>query len=174
MPQDYFAVFGLTSAGWTERELTTRYRTVRARLLSELDNPARHADARARLDELYLAYRTLRDPQRRAAYERAREGKVDPVTIMRGRIEAALEGGLLRYSRRVQIIDQARELGLNEFQTQLLIAQVQFGEQEIRLLPRVTVRALPQATPQRIWSRLAGVGVLAGALFLFLLHWLGG
>ncbi|MCK4342705.1 MAG: hypothetical protein KAY37_13390 [Phycisphaerae bacterium] len=61
---------------------------------------------------------------------------------------------------------------MNEFQTQLLIARVQFGEGEIPAVPKHASVRQRGAHP-RAWARVAAVGVLALAIFLGLLQWVG-
>jgi hypothetical protein len=45
----------------------------------------------------------------------------------RRRATAALEGGLIRYSRRRRLHEEARKLGLSPFEAALMIADVQYG-----------------------------------------------
>jgi hypothetical protein len=82
-----------------------------------------------------------------------------------------LEDGLLRHSRRQGIIARARELGFNDFQAHLLIAQVQFGDERMAVLP-TTVKPLPDRNG-RGWARVAGVSMLAMTMFLVLVRMLG-
>ncbi len=171
MARDPFAVFGLAPGSYDPTELARRYILLRAGLLAALNEPGREVESRRQLEELHVAFRLLRDPRQQAALLRRRGGAADPAGELRALIAASLEDGLLRYSRRQAILERAAELGFNEFQAHLLIAQVQFGDEGLDPTPsRETVVAVP---PQA-WARAAGVGVLALALFLALVAWLGG
>jgi hypothetical protein len=172
MAQDYFAVLGLSPGQYEPAELTRRFVARRAQLLRKLDDPERYADSRQQLEQLHLAYAALRDSRRQREYLRTDPAEAKPHESLRALIEASLEDGLLRYSRRQAILERARELGLSEFQAQLLIAQVQFGTEESPFISAapVTVRAADSG----MWVRLAGVGVLALAIFLFLVRWVSG
>lgn len=172
MPTDYFTILGLTSCLHSTREVTQHFLTRRAQLLAQLDNRQRYAEVRRELDALYLAFSTLRDPARQQAYLQQRDGAGDPVGEIRNLIAASLESGLLRFSRRQAIIDRAAALGLTEFQAQLLIAQVQFGETDLAPLRPIPNQTLRPTNP-RVWARVAGVGVLALAIFIGMLSWLG-
>ncbi len=165
MAHDYYTILGLSPGCYAPAVITRHFQSRRAELLAQLDNPERYAETRRELDQLHLAYAALRDARRGPA-----DG--DAAAQLRGLIAASLEDGLLRYSRRQDILAHGRELGLGDFQTQLLIAQVQFGAQETPL-----VRSAPVPRPaadSRTWARLAGVGVLALTIFLFLVHWVKG
>lgn len=171
MARDPYAMLGLPPGCTDPRRITASFQRRRARLLAELDDPIHYAATRAALDELYLAYATLRDPRRRVAYLRTRV-LGNPADELRNHIAAALEDGLLRYTRRQAILQRAAELGIGEFQAQLLIAQVQFGADDLDVIA-VPVTGGRPAEPPRLWARAAGVGVLALAMFLGLIHWLG-
>ena len=82
------------------------------------------------------------------------------------------KAGLLRYSRRVRILEEARRLGVSDFHTQLLIAQVQFGG-PIVTAPRGGRAARIPDSPKRVVARFAAAGVLALALFLVAIRWFG-
>jgi len=170
MSRDYFAILGLTPGRYGPAEITRRFGAVRERLLAELDNPATHNASRQQLDELHLAYAALRDPRRQAEYLASR--RKANVTRLRWLITASLEDGLLRHSRRVSILEEGRKLGLSDFQTQLLIAQVQFGDKQINLV-RERASSGRSTRGSRMSARLAAVGILALALFLALVRWLG-
>lgn len=172
MAQDYFTLLGLTPGRYPPQEIAGRFLDRRARLLRGLDDPTRYLDSQRRLEELHLAYTTLRDPRLQEEYLRTRAERADPVEVLHALIVASLEDGLLRCSRRQAILERAQELGLGEFQAQLLIAQVQFGEPGLPSVP-VRVSAVQRSTDTRAWARLAGVGVLALAMFLYLVQWLG-
>ena len=172
MAQDLFAVLGLPPERHDPTEIATRFLAKRERLLEQLGDPTRHHDTRRQLDELHLAYATLRNPRSQAQYLRNQNNNDDPAGELRLMIQAALEDGLLRHSRRQEVIDRGRELGLNDFQTQLLIAQVQFGDNGISSVPRAHVVRRGDLE-SRIGLRAAGVGALALVMFLFAVRWLG-
>ena len=173
MARDYFNILGLTPGRHDSRDVARHFLRERARLLSALADPQRYAQTRAALDELHLAYATLRDPRRQEQYLRAWYGaERGAVEELRAFIAAALEGGLLRQSRREAIVAKARALGFSEFQAHLLIAQVQFGDEEIPLGPPLpSPFAAERRTPS--WRSLAVSGVLAAALFVWLVWWVG-
>lgn len=172
MAHDYFAVLGLAPRAYDPGEITRHFDVRRQRLLGELRDPARHTDARGELDELHVAYAVLRDPHRQAEYLEARTGAQDRVTELRRLIAAALEDGLLRYSRRQMILERARELGLSEFQAQLLIAQVQFGGDEV-LNGETSPAARKTETRSDMWIRFAAAGVIGLAMFLYMAYRVG-
>ncbi|MEW6253014.1 MAG: hypothetical protein AB1716_20440, partial [Planctomycetota bacterium] len=130
MAQDYFAILGLTPGRYHPSEITARFLARREQLLAELSGGRRHTASRRELDALHVAYSALQDPHNQAEHLRLLGPSADPAAVLRLLIEAALEEGLLRYSRRQMIVERARELGLSEFQAHLLIAQVQYGETE--------------------------------------------
>ena len=134
-----------------------------------MHDPARHHEIRRRLDELHLAYAALRNPQTQAELLRTRTDETDDVTRLRRLIATALEDGLLRFSRRQDILVEARRLGFSDFQTQLLIAQVQFGDDSFQ--PATASSANHDSS--RAWARFAAAGVLALVMFLVLVRWLG-
>ncbi len=133
----------------------------RRRLLEAMFHPQHQADARRALNALYIAQRLTHAP---AADD-------DVVARLRQLVAASMEGGLLRLTQRRAILEQARLVGLSEFQTHLLIAEVQFGEaassaETTLRLPRASVPASRGA------ARLAGATLLGAALFLAALFWL--
>ncbi len=166
MPSDYFAILGLAPGRYAPAEIRARFQVERERLLGKLVEASDPIELRRHLDELHLAYAALRDPERQDAYVSSRDGGVYRLAELRALIEASLEDGLLRYSRRQLILERARELGFDEFQTQLVIAQVQYGDEELSVLPQSREHQ-PQS---RSWARGAAVGLLALALFLFLVR----
>ena len=169
MGRDYFTILGLTRGRYSLAEVTRRFRTERGRLLGQLHDPARHHEIRRRLDELHLAYAALRNPETQAELLRTSADKTDDVTHLRQLIATALEDGLLRFSRRQDILTEARRLGFSDFQTQLLIAQVQFGDDSFQ--PATASSASHDSS--RTWARFAAAGVLALVMFLVLIRWLG-
>lgn len=175
MSHDYFSILGLTPGCYEPGEITRRFDARRRRLLAQLDDPARHGESRQRLDDLYRACNALRDPQRQAEYARAareEHDRGDRVARLRRLIESSLEGGLLRYSRRAEILAEGRRLGFSEFHTHLLIAQVQFGD-GIVAPPYGRGVSRSAETASRVGARLAAAGLLALAIFLAVVRWLG-
>ena len=173
MAQDHFAVLGLTPGRYAPSDITCCFLDRRAHLLNELANPLRFTEARRRIEDLHMAYAVLRDPLRQAEYLRTRDVEGDAVGELRALIAAWIENGLMRHSRRQGILERAVGLGLDEFQAHLLIAQVQFGDEEIQPVPRLVWPA-PRHSNPRAWARLAGVGVLALTMYLSLVRWLHG
>lgn len=169
MAQDYFALLGLAPGRYAPREIARRYQTRRAALLTRAQDPRVRSAVLRDLDDLHVAYQTLREPARQDAYRQSRSGGMDAAGELRQLIAASLEDGLLRCSRRDAILERAATLGFNEFQTHLLIAQVQFGDEEVASAPQGMVRR----PHPRLWARVAAVGVAALAVFLGLVHWLG-
>ena len=118
-----------------------------------------------RLDDLHMAYTVLRTDEGQSELLRSLAEDDDAPLHLRRMIAAALEDGLLRYSRRQEILAEARRLGLSDFQTQLLIAQVQFGDERIESpAPAKSSRGAP-AERRQAWSMFAAVGVLAIGIF---------
>ena len=173
MGRDYFAILGLAPGRHEPAEVARRFRLERSRLLAQLDDPVARDAARRQLDYLHLAYAALRDPCAQAEYLRARVEGADDVTRLRQLIAASLEDGLLRYSRRQEILAEARRLGFSEFHTQLLIAQVQFGDDGL-WPPESAATRRERRDTSRAWAGFAAAGVLALTLFLALVRWLGG
>lgn len=170
MERDYFAILGLTPGRYTPDVIERHFRDRRHRLLAALDEPALHQVSRAHLDDLHVAYRTLSDPDRQKAYL-ARQGKdADASERMRWAIAAAMEDGLLRYSRRQELLALGHRFGFTEFQVQLLIAQVQFGDEAIDLpIQRTGGPTRETGRTWRPWWAALAVLLLAVALFLLML-----
>lgn len=167
MSRDYFAILGLSPGRYSPEEVTRRFLLERARVLPALGGMDRYNETRRRLDELHLAHALLSDPNKQAALLSPEE---DEAARLRDLIAASLEEGLLRYSRRQEILETARRLGYSDFQAQLMIAQVQFGDRDVRL--GRPYHAMARRGPSRFGLRLAAVGVLATALFLAMVRWL--
>lgn len=172
MPRDYFAILGLEPGPYDGRRVRQRFEARRRRLLDDLGDPDRQHEAKEALEDLHMAYRVLRDPESYAAHVGTRRVVPEPVAELREMIAASLEDGLMRHSRRRAVVERARELGIDEFQTQLLIARVQFGQAEPDGWPPITKGARRAAHP-RAWARFAAAGVLALAMFLGLVQWAG-
>jgi hypothetical protein len=165
MAHDYFALLGLSPGEYDPAEVTRRFRMRRAQLIAQLDDGGRYAEVREKLDQLHLAYAALRSP-------RAGSAALDPQAELRELIAASLEDGLLRHSRRQHILETAREVGISDFQAQLLIADVQFGQPADGATGKRTVRRHPDRAATV--TRVAGIGALAAAIFLMLVRWIQG
>ena len=175
MSRNCFSILGLTPGRYEPGEISRHFYARRRRLLADLDDPAQHVESRRQLDELYRAYNALRDPRLQAQHlreTRAEEDRDDRVARLRRLIESSLEGGLLRYSRRTEILAEGCRLGFSDFHTHLLIAQVQFGD-EIVARPQVRGLSPSPETAARVGARFAAVGILALAIFLAMIRWLG-
>jgi curved DNA-binding protein CbpA len=183
MRQDYFAILGLGPQPHDPAVVEAHYALARQHLRRRLADPAACRDALRELDQAHLAYNVLRDTGRQAAYlEVLRRG--DPGETLRGMVFDALEDGLLRHSRRQEILAAGRELGFSEFHVHLLIAQAQF-EGDTRSIPSrsrldaprapFSARASQSARParRRAAARLAAAGMLAAALFVLLVRFVG-
>jgi hypothetical protein len=172
MARDYFAVLGLRPDCYSPQIIARCFQAERTRLLRHLHDPLRYSLTRRHLEELHLAYATLRDPDRQDEYRQHLVDVPEPVRELRALIRASLEDGLLRHSRRQDILAHARQLGFNDFQAHLLIAQVQCGDERT---PVVTTAVPPRQHDGngRGWARLAGVGMLAVTMFVVLVRMLG-
>lgn len=170
MAQDYFAALGLRPGRYTSREIASRFATTRADLIQSLDDPQSYERTRRQLDELHVAYAILHHPARQQEYLRSLIDPTDRVAAMRALIEASLEGGLLRHSRRQELLEYGQALGFNDFQTQLMIAQVQFGGDGVALVPP-PVDAQPKPDRRPVLARFTAIGLLSLAMFLWLVGW---
>jgi hypothetical protein len=178
MPAEHFICLGLAPTERDPRVVAGRFAVERARCLAELHDPRRHIAARERLDRLHLAYRAvLRElatpsaPVAKAAPSGALPHSADD---LRALIADSLEDGLLRYTRRQMILERARALGYSEFHAQLLIAQVQFGNVGDASVPLPSPAThLRRASTERIWARFAAVTILALAMLLGMIRWVG-
>lgn len=175
MSRDPFSILGLTPGRYEPGEIDRRFRERRRRLLATLADPARYTESRRQLDELHRAYNTLRASRRQSEYlhsPAAPETDDQRVEYLRRLIAASLEGGLLRCSRRLELLEEGRRLGFSDFHTHLLIAQVQFGGEILARPERCDLPHEP-GPARRAAARLATAGVLAVAIFFALLRWLG-
>ena len=172
MSDDYFTILGLTPRRYKPRDITRRFERVRTSLIAELGDSVSSAEARRKLDQLHLAYSALREPGTQANYLNEHVS-ADGATAMRRLIADSLEGGLLRFSRRQMILAESRRRGFSDFQTQLLIAQVQFGDS--RIAPSTSAGDTGwRAGVRRAWPQLLAIGLLTVAIFLILIGWLYG
>jgi hypothetical protein len=159
MSHDPYAILGLAPGRYDgaalQRQLTVRRAELSAR-----------GQTREQADELHVAYAVLRDSSNQTIYLKRFDQRQSPdrTAELRALIAASLEDGLLRHSRRMRILQEGRRLGLSPFHMQLLIAQTQFGPQ--RVLADEFGGELPEAAPGRAVARMAGVFILALALFL--------
>lgn len=174
MSHGFFSTLGLKPGRYSPAEIARRFNARRRRLVAALDEPARRAEALHQLNDLHRAYNALRTPRRQAEHLRVARGEDDGDRVERLRrlVEASLEGALLRHSRRAEILAEGRRLGFSEFHTHLLIAQVQFGGEIVAPPPRCPQPAAP-APRTRVAARFAAAGVLALAMFVAAIHWLG-
>ena len=102
----------------------------RARLLCALETPGANIDfLRRELDDLYINRRLELDRASDDLNNRSTTNGTEAASIseLRTLIRAMMEDGLLRYSRRQRLLEEARNRGIVEFHAQLLIAQVQIG-----------------------------------------------
>lgn len=175
MSRDPWTILGLTAGLSSTREIDRQFIARRRDLRAALHDPARYTAARRDLEELYQAYRALREPNRAPDSFRIAEptdDEIERVAYLRRLIELSLEGGLLRYSRRREILGEGQRLGYSEFHTQLLIAQVQFGG-ELVAPPIARDNGAGSIDTAQVGLRVAAAGVLALALFLAMVRWLG-
>jgi hypothetical protein len=169
---DYFGILGLAPGIHSERVVRQSFLSRRDALLEEMRRPERQDDARQALDALHRAYRVLRTPSDQAAQLDAGMLATSATEHLRRMIAELLEDGLLRYSRRRAVLEEARLLGVSEFQAHLLIAQVQYGEVSVPLGPTQT-RRRRQAETAEIWTRLAAAGAMATVIFAAMMRWVG-
>lgn len=176
MSREYFNILGLSPGRYDPAEITRCFLVERHKLLAALDEPGRHEAARRQLDELHRAYRVLSNPRHQAELL---DQSAEPLGADRLRmlIAASIEDGLLRYSSRQAILEEARRLGISDFHAQLLIAEVQFGGRRVLSPPHQAAETSPSsapgsAEPQRYLTRFAAVSMLGAGVFLALLRWL--
>lgn len=169
--RDCFAILGLEPGRYDAAALARRFQQRRSGLLADRRLPA--AEVHRGLDQLYVAYRLLRDEAALTDHHRELVTKnADPISGLRHLIAASLEDGLIRRSRRVAILAEGRRRGLSDFHTHLLIAQTQFGEK--RVLAFDDPRDQPAREIQRRFAaRFAAALVLGLALFLMTIRLLG-
>lgn len=185
MPRDPFAVLGLAPGRYSPTEIERRYQSARKPLVARLVNDENGWPIRRSLDDLHWAYRTLINPENQVRATRMLNGEGDKTESLRLYIEASLEEGLLRASRRQEILELGKALGISEFHTHLLIAQTQFGEVELR--PPVCVAAEEagrsaisagrpltyRVQPRSLGLRAVSALALAGAMFCVMMQWIG-
>lgn len=187
MSRDYFAMLGLPPGSYTPEEIRLRFHILRQAIIRQLEDPLNYQVARRRLNEIYMALRALSDRQRQAETLEAMLGGEPQrhLRALRQHIRDSLEDGVLRCSRRRELLEEGRRLGLSEFHVHLLIAEAQFGGPPVLfrsdggagddvggpvLLPQEEPRPA-QAAP-RTGVRFAAAGLLGLALFLSVVRWL--
>lgn len=185
MRNDYFDILGLAPLPQDPAAVDAHYALIRHHLRRRLADPAACRDALQELDRAHAAWAVLRDPARQAEYlARFRSG--DPLAHLRQMVRDSLEDGLLRHSRRQAILAAGRDLGLSEFRVHLLIAETQFEDESA---PASTFQAPArlegscaalsegdseaQRTTRRVRARIAAAGMLAAAMFVALVRWVG-
>lgn len=171
MSENHFSTLGLRPGRYPPQAVQRQFERRRAALLRQLSDPTLHAAARVRLDDLHVAHQALCDPRRQAEHLEALGVRLDAAERLRRLIRDSLEGDLLRCSRRERILAEGRRLGFSDFHIHLLIAETQFGWR--RVLAEPEKDAPPDDRTQRGAARLAAAGVLALAMFLFMIRWLG-
>lgn len=169
----FFAALGLSPGAHSPQEIRARFEDKRRQLLEDLSDPRLAGLARKQLDRIHLAYSAL---ARQSAPQGAGAVAAAPVESraeqMRLLIEAALEDGLLRCSRRAEILAEGRRLGFSEFHVHLLIAQVQVCGRALN--PLFDLRAARSVeTAKIVAARMAAAAVLGLAFFLSAVRWLG-
>lgn len=188
MSRDPYIVLGLAPGAYAPQVIERRYESLRREALADLVDPGRRQTATRRLDALYLAYRALREnatsPSAHSLGGGSRDissedidqaPRAERANYLRQLIYASLEGDLIRHARRREIVDEGRRLGFSDFHTQLLIAEVQFGERSPFVMPDQSARrrsAPAQGGHQGALVRLATAGALGVSVFVALSRWL--
>lgn len=175
MEHDCFAILGLTPGPYSRDLIRQRFVQERAKCLDALRGSEGSSPQR-RLEAVHMAYKLLDDPERQARHLAAvRDGRLnEPRDHVRDLVAAALEDGLLRYSRRQEIIRIGRVLGLSEFQVHLLIAEVQVGAVPAAEPTQAAAKsATRQQAADQIRYNLIAAGLLGLGLFFSAISWLG-
>lgn len=95
-------------------------------------------------------------------------------------VEAALEGGLLRYSKRLELRKLANELGLDRFEAALMIARIQYRSKTGRGVvfeesaPEMGRELTPGEVRTRKWLTFAAIFLMAAVMDLVLFRWIQG
>lgn len=172
MEHDCFAILGLTPGPYSRELIDARFDEERDKCLASIRE--RHDEAtERRLEAVYLAYHLLNDSARQQRHIAAiRDGHLDnPKDHVRDLVAASLEDGLLRYSRRQELIRIGRVLGLNEFQVHLLIAEVQVAALSITAEQPAKQVANERFDQTRL--NIVAAGLLGLGLFFSAISWLG-
>lgn len=172
MSRDHFSALGLTPGRYSADEIAARFAASRAEALQRLDEEGQRATAERDLDRAHLAYRALGHPVAQEACLRVvnEQGPFDRTATLRRIIDWSLEGGLLRYSRRQQILEAGRALGFSEFHVHLMIAQAQFCDDD-PLAPSGVGDYENDDSAGSIRARITAIALLALALFIALMRW---
>lgn len=170
MHNDPRNILGLSQGGVDPAELKQRFDALRKHWLGLSADPQTYWAARDALNELHVAYRLVRAEPRGSAgavlppqAPPVSGDEAERVAYLTRRIQASLEGGLLRHSRRRALLIEGRRLGFNDFQTHLLVAQAQFGG---RPLPISEPSSTYEARHGRTGARLAAAVLLGLGMFL--------
>jgi hypothetical protein len=137
------------------RRLRARFGNDPAKLQVALRELARAEDARPR------AF-VSNDP----AFPFSGEAAPGPARLFSARVSEALGDGVLRYSARKQLLHEASQLGLGDFEATLLIAAVQHGER--RGFHAATCNRAPRrssSTPLTVLVAIVLQSVIAGTLW---------
>lgn len=164
MTADHFQTLGLGPGRHDPRAVALRFHALRSEALRLLARPETVRQGEARLDALHLAYNALRDGGAADA------DRADHLAQLRALIAASLEDGLLRYSRRQRILDAGRAAGLSDFETQLVIAQVQFGDCDS---PGLFAPSASSARRPVVWPFVTAAAMLGLAVLLAEVWWFG-
>lgn len=170
MSRDHFAALGLPPGRYSREALAAHFASQRAAAMARLADGRQRVAAERELDALHLAHRALSASAGQDVTPSAATLSVDRVAVLRRIIDWSLEDGLMRYSRRQQVLDAGRSLGFSEFHIHLMIAQAQFCDSDA--LAPFSVEARPEPA-DKLRARLAAIVVVALALFLGLLRWAG-
>lgn len=95
--------------------------------------------------------------------------------IFRGMVAGELEAGILRYSRRTQLLKYAERLEIDEFEATLLIAEAQYHADQIEPIRFDSDASLDSLSRPESWSipvRLAVALISAIFINLLLIWWL--
>lgn len=168
---DYFDILGLPPGRYAPAVIRRAFFAARREILELLARGDNYGEYCRQLERLHLAEATLSDAQRQAEYLATYDGDDGALVRFRQKVAASLEDGLVRCSRRETLLAEGRKLGLTDFQTHLLIAHVQFGDDRAAL-PFAARGPASDDRNSRLVARLAAASLLGFALFLGMLRWL--
>jgi hypothetical protein len=111
------------------------------------------------------------------------QASAPPVAPVDPRLKAAfvrmvqyeIKGGVLRYSKRRELLSFARKLGLSDFEAHLLIAQAQYGDSPLEpCAARQPVEPAYLVTPRQTptWLKASLAVLAAAAIDLALIYWM--
>lgn len=170
MSPDYFSILGLEPGVHPPATVAAHFLRRRAALHAASDCADRRDYALRGLDELYVAFRALRNEERQREYLAARARGETPAAAFERLVACSLDGGFLRHSRRMALLAEARRLGIPDFHAHLLIAQAQFGPPATHEWFKPAARVAETVRP--IVARFAAAGVLALVMLLATVRWL--